>query len=596
MIAVSQADVPELSIDGWRVLKELGNGGFAVVVLGEKNGRRAAIKLARHREESGDEKQTHARVLREVTALLLLDHPNIVKHQGYGYTERGGLYLVLEYVEGWTLAEWLERKHPTIREILQAFESLASAMSYMHGRGILHRDLKLLNVLIRKSDGQPVIIDFSCATHGAAEDLTDEGLPPGTDRYRAPEQFRWLREHRDEHRARYAYQVADEIFALGVMLYELLTDPRPTKVDVRFGVNSPVASPPPARALNARVPEALSDLVECILSRDPTKRPVDTEVLRRELGELLADPADAYLSPAHPPSHQLQGEKGGAGEVAPLALPVDSLRPRAARSKVRALLEGIVVALVLAVLVGGAGAWLQSGKQASSPPPERPQMASPAPISGPPRSPPPAMSIEPIPQSGPAAGQGQQKEGPTVKTPSEVATDRRGARAQPTRSAALAECATMTLVAALAAGCPGAQIRPESFTCPAGAQDAMREDLHWPEGENFVLTLDATHDPDSDVWFVAGGDVVGIVPKGVPAPQRALAPPGTRFFGKAYFLSDKMGRSEGPALVIRYDRVKLPGQDERPVCFVAERPAKEYTDGRVRARNVGSGDVVSRWP
>jgi eukaryotic-like serine/threonine-protein kinase len=199
-------------IDGWRVLKELGDGGFAVVYLVEKNGQRRALKVARHREASGDEKQTHARSKRELTVLSMLAHPNIVTLCGHGYAEAGNFYLALEYVDGWTLGEWKERKHPTFHEILRVCVKIAAALAYMHSRGILHRDLKLSNVLIRKSDGDPIIIDFSCATYTQAADLTESGLPPGTDRFRAPEQFSFLREHRDEQRARYAFQVADEIW------------------------------------------------------------------------------------------------------------------------------------------------------------------------------------------------------------------------------------------------------------------------------------------------------------------------------------------------------------------------------------------------
>ncbi len=189
------------------------------------------------------------------------------------------------------------------------------------------------------------------------------------------------------------------------------------------------------------------------------------------------------------------------------------------------------------------------------------------------------------------------KEGSTVKTtPSPKAPTQGRPPGGRTKATAVADCATMTLVAALAAGCPGAQIRPESFTCPSGAEETMREDLRWEINEPFSLTLDSRQGPYDQVWFTAGADVVGVVPKGVEPRQRAVAPPGTRFYGKAYFLSDRMGRSEGPALVIRYDRVKLPGQDERPVCFVVESPAKGYEDGRVKSFNSGGGYVVDRWP
>jgi eukaryotic-like serine/threonine-protein kinase len=204
-------------VDGWHVSRELGDGGFGIVYLAEKNGKPYALKVARHREASGDDKQTHARMVREATTLLMLDHPNVIRPRGHGYAEAGNMYVALDYVDGWTLAEWKELKHPTIHEILQVFVKLASALSYMHRRGVLHRDLKLVNVLIRKSDGEPIIIDFGCATYSLAEDLTEEGLPPGTERFRAPEQVRFEREHKDNRQARYAFKVADEIFALGAM-------------------------------------------------------------------------------------------------------------------------------------------------------------------------------------------------------------------------------------------------------------------------------------------------------------------------------------------------------------------------------------------
>ncbi|AEI62832.1 serine/threonine protein kinase [Corallococcus macrosporus] len=595
---------PGSLIDGWQVSKALGDGGFAFVFLGEKNGKHRAIKVAQHRESSGDAKQTHARTLRELIALLMLDHPNIVRPQGYGFAESGNLYLALDYVDGWTLAEWAERKHPTVREVLDVFEKLAGALSYMHGRGILHRDLKLSNVLIRKSDGEPVIIDFSCATYTLAEHLTDGGLPPGTDRYRAPEQFQFLREHKDERRDRYAFQVADEIFAVGVMLHELLTDPRPTEFRARFDLNNPAFPPPPPRLANSRVPAALSDLVASLLSRDPTRRPVDAEALRRELADLRADPAVEYDVPAHPPSEQRRGELLPEPVPTVLVLPPGprSLKRHVAMFKSPRVRSrwGVGIAIALTFIVGAVVWHSSSGSGPSTEPhvtvgPRPPS----SPHSAPPNPAPPAMS-PPGPSPVNALGQANAsapKEGSTVKTPSpEVPTSRRTSRGQK-KVAGIVECASLSLVAALAAGCPGAQIRPESFTCPAGAEEAMREHLHWEVGERFALQLDDRGPFFGQTWFTAGSEVVGVVPKGHNSDrQHAVAPTGTRFYGKVYYLSDKMGRADGPALVVRYDRVKLPGQDEQPICFVVEGTVYRFKDGKVKASNQNMGKVVHRWP
>jgi serine/threonine protein kinase len=127
---------------------------------GLQHGKASAIKVARHREESGDTGRTHAGAKREVAVLLLLHHPNIIRPRGYGYLPDGRVWCALEYVDGWTLGEWKERTHPTFREILRVFAKLAGAMAYMHSRTAFHRDLKLSNVMIRRSSGEPVILDL----------------------------------------------------------------------------------------------------------------------------------------------------------------------------------------------------------------------------------------------------------------------------------------------------------------------------------------------------------------------------------------------------------------------------------------------------
>jgi len=579
---------------GWHVLRELGNGGFAVVYLAEDNRKQYALKLARHREASGDEKQTHARMLRELSIITSLSHPNIVSHRGSGYTEAGNVFLVLDYVEGWTLGEWKERKHPTAHEILRVFAKIVSALAYMHGLGVLHRDLKLANVLIRKSDGEPVIVDFSCATYALAEALTDGGLPPGTDRYRAPEQFSFLQEHKDEHRARYAFQVADEIFAVGAMLYELLTDPRPTERRNRFTLNSLFEAPPPARALNARVPEALSDLVEDILSREPARRPVDTEALQRELAELLADQGPDYSVPVHPPSEQRQPEPS-EGEA-----PVTSEPTRTPRSrKLGALAAGAAVAVLAAVMA----LRLFPGTVPMPPAephvaarPERPRNTPSAPL----KAAPPDMSA-PAPTLPGDAGSSTaavQKEGSTVKTqPPEAPKQARTGRGQ--KVSPLPDvCKALPVVAALAAGCPGVQVRPEPFECPSGAVQAMTEELRWRINERFSVDIDDRHSQSARLWFSAGSEVVGVVPKGIPrGRQREVAPPGTRFLGgKVYLIPARTRDGEPGRVVVKYDRVKVPGKDELPVCFVVDAPTYELKDTAGKTANGSSGYPVDRWP
>ena len=579
-----------LFIDGWHVLKELGNGGFAVVYLVEKNGLRRAVKVARHRQASGDDKQTHARLKRELTVLSMLDHPNIVALCGHGYAEAGNFYLALEYVDGWTLDEWKERKHPTFHEILRVFVKIAAALAYMHSRGILHRDLKLANVVIRKSDGEPVIIDFGCATYEQAADLTESGLPPGTDRFRAPEQFTYLREHREEHRAKYAFQVADEIFAVGAMLYELLTDPRPTEERPRETLNSPFDPPTPPRARNPRVPEALGDLVESMLSRDPADRPIDTDALHRELAELEAHPGADYQALAHLPSEQRRPERSNVGE------PVEQDAGR--WSKLRALggRVGAVVRRSGKVLAAGAAATVALAAVALWLRPQTPESVaepivatSPTPPAAAPDMSPlaPAPVVGTLPTPAPVS-----EEGSTVKTP--PPEDPKEARRQKTSSGSDMR-KVVPIVCSIAAGCTGVPVKPDAFTCPEGAV-ASRKQLHWGETERFSLVVDDRYNPWGDVWLRAGDTVVGVVPEGATPSQAEIAPPGTRFLGgKVYVWPEKTASGRPGRVVVKYERVKLPRQEEVPVCFVVDVGALELKDDSAKTSNRTAGFVRDYW-
>jgi serine/threonine protein kinase len=606
---------PTTAIDGWKVVKELGDGGFAVVYLVEKDGKLYALKLARHREASGDDKQTHARTLREVAILLTMDHPNILKPRGFGYLPDGRVYLVLDYVDGWTLGEWVERKHPTAHEILRVFVKIATALAYMHARGVLHRDLKLINILIRKSDGEPVIIDFSCATHTRAEDLTDGGLPPGTDRYRAPEAFRFLREHKDEHRARYAFQVADEIFAVGAMLYELLTDPRPMEDRPRPVLNSAIRPPTPAKELNPRVPEALSDLVDSLLSRDPARRPVDTEAMQRELAELLADLSAEYMAPVHPPSEQRPEN--------PVETASGNERPEKGPVKIwwglrkKLVVGGAVGAVVLMTAIttyarlgrGFRDPSSEGAKQAMSQP-ERvvataPPSQSPGPMgheSPPPASVPAGTSATETDPS-PTVTASIQKEGSNVKTLEPETTKQ--ARTPHGQKSPLSPtmCKALSFLAAVAAGCTGVPVRPDPFECPERAQTVMLDQQRWFDGYRFALGLDDRFDRDSRGVFRLGAEVVGLVPQtGLDSEQRKMGPPpGTRFWGRVYVDPQDQGAKDTgqpAALLVKYERMKLPGQEEVPVCIIG-RSVHVYSmdkDGTTSARNSGEGKVVTSYP
>jgi serine/threonine-protein kinase len=144
----------------YRIRSWKGGGAYGEVYECGSKGRPYALKLSKHRQSSDDPGKTDQRLLRELVCLVQLDHPNIAKAQGWTRTEEGYGYLVLEYVEGRTLAQWLQETRPTFGQVLRVYARLADALAYMHARGVRHRDVSLLNVMVRKADGEPVLIDL----------------------------------------------------------------------------------------------------------------------------------------------------------------------------------------------------------------------------------------------------------------------------------------------------------------------------------------------------------------------------------------------------------------------------------------------------
>ncbi|WP_177233625.1 serine/threonine protein kinase [Stigmatella erecta] len=620
-------------IDGWKVVRALGGGGFGAVLLVEKDGKLFALKFALHREASRDDKRTHARTLRELAILLTVVHPNIIKPHGYGKypdARKGNVFVVLDYVEGWTLAQWVERKHPTAKEIIRVFRKIAAALAYLHARGILHRDLKLSNVLIRKSDGEPIIIDFGCAIHAHAEELTDFPIPPGTPRYHPPQVFRFARENKNKPGARYPFQVADELFALGVMFYEVLTEPRPTEEDGKPVLNSLREVPASPRVKNSRVPEALSALVMDLLEREPENRPESAEAVERELAELEEHKGQEYAAPVHSPSEQRAPPEDAdliqlpkterRGMAARLALHVGALTARVLRSRKELAMGGAVAA---AVLTAALALWLSPREQRTPPPETHAPLVASAPSASP--TAPPASPVgtdaqgmkapaESTPPTGqvvdpePAAPAAEQKEGSTVTTEKPDAFKQAPtARAQKQQRSAptaefLAWCKSFAIVgtvAAVAAACPGAQVRPEPFECPAGAWELMDKEWKWSDLGVRVL-LDDRFKEVGDAWLQSG-PVVGVSLQDTQETRsKKPVPVGTRFIGHLWVVPEPSRSGKPGHVVVRYDRVEFPNGDKAPVCLLAggdrTLPVEELKDGTGRVTGmVGRARPVERW-
>jgi eukaryotic-like serine/threonine-protein kinase len=230
-------------------VKELiGQGGMGAVYLARQMAldRLIALKLVRPREAD----PTFAeRFVREAKAMARLNHPHVVAVFESG--EAGGLpYLVMEYVDGVTLRDAMRERKLTPAEALAIVPQVCDALEYAHGQGIVHRDVKPENILIGR-DGRVKIADFGLAkvTDPAGVSLTGTRQAMGTPHYMAPEQ--WEKPGEVDHRA--------DIYALGVVLYELLTGELPIG---RFD--------PPSHKL--RLDVRLDEVVLRALAKEPDRR------------------------------------------------------------------------------------------------------------------------------------------------------------------------------------------------------------------------------------------------------------------------------------------------------------------------------------
>ena len=317
---------PGQMVSDWRIVRRIGRGGYAVVYEVEKDGERFALKVACQTERSLDPKQTDARARREVACLQQLNHRHIIRMLGQGrwpHARSGFHYIVLDFVDGYTLARWVERTNPTPHEVVVLFLKLFDALEHMHSKNVLHRDLSLRNIMVTK-DGEPVIIDFGAADYATAEELTDGPLPPGTPRNRSPEAQAFWDENRLKHGARYAFKATDDIFALGANLYDVLTDPSPERTERQPVLNSMLTTPPtPHRKTKGRVPAELSAYAMKLISRDLEVRPATAKDARRPLVDLVRFEGDTWREiPLHPAAAQLPREPADEEPV-----PVEAREP-----------------------------------------------------------------------------------------------------------------------------------------------------------------------------------------------------------------------------------------------------------------------------
>ncbi|HYK85320.1 MAG TPA: protein kinase [Ktedonobacteraceae bacterium] len=248
-----------LTLGRYELRRRVAQGGMAEVYLAydRRVRRQVAVKVLYGRDES-----FVRRFEREALAVGTLSHDHILPLYDFG-EQRPWYYLVMPYVEGGTLREYLlKRKRLSLEEAASFLDQIASALQYAHDHGVVHRDVKPSNILLRR-DGYAYLVDFGLAkAMMGAESLTNSGAMIGTPEYMAPEQSNGLNDYRSD------------IYSLGVILYQMLTGRVP------FTAESPVAislkhiqtQPTPPHELNPDIPQSIEEIILKAMAKDPNER------------------------------------------------------------------------------------------------------------------------------------------------------------------------------------------------------------------------------------------------------------------------------------------------------------------------------------
>ena len=292
---------------GRYVIEEaIGEGGMATVYRAHHkiNDRVVGVKIMS--PMLATDPIVRERFRREARSAQKLAHPNIIEIFDQGDTDDGTAFIVMELLQGESLAPVISRGPLDIDRAIHVMIQIARGVARAHDLEVIHRDIKPENIfLCRRDDGSDLVkvLDFGIAKSRQDSRLTNQGELFGTPQYMSPERI--MGKDSGE---------ASDIYALGVVFFEMLTGELPFNAPdiATFFVKHMEEPPPPVRSLNVRVPSSLDDLVQRMLAKNPNDRPVDAHRVHQDLLEIIRE-REALAPPS-------AADEGASMSVAPITL------------------------------------------------------------------------------------------------------------------------------------------------------------------------------------------------------------------------------------------------------------------------------------
>ena len=276
----AQRLIGKLVLGQYELVEILGQGGMSVVYKGRHRITEQPVALKILPPELAAHSQVKSRFLEEARALAQLDHPNIVHLYNFG-EENGSFVLAMQFVGGKTWERLIfENQRLSWPVTARISVDVLRALEYAHGRGIVHRDMKSSNVLVRAADGSATVMDFGIAKMTTSSRLTATGQTMGTVRYMSPEQVRGQ-----------DVDASTDIYSLGATMYESLTGETPFDGSTHFEIMTKHLSDTP-RSLRQRgvdVPKELEDAVLRCLAKVPGERFNSARELRKVIEGVLRE-------------------------------------------------------------------------------------------------------------------------------------------------------------------------------------------------------------------------------------------------------------------------------------------------------------------
>lgn len=282
------ADLIGRNLGPYRVLAQIGQGGMATVYKAYQPAMDRQVALKVLPPHFMQDPSFVERFEREARTIARLEHPHILPVHDYGQSDDGTTYIVMRYIDAGTLSDRLKRGPMPLPDALRLFEQIADALDYAHEQGVLHRDIKPSNVLVDNRN-QPFLTDFGLARMVEGNSNLTGSIILGTPAYMAPE----LGEGRP------ANHLTD-IYALGVVLYELLTGQPPFEAETPLAVmlkhmTDPLPLP---RDVNPNIPPTIEKVVLKSLAKEPEDRFQSVQALLDALQDARADiPIQAITPP-----------------------------------------------------------------------------------------------------------------------------------------------------------------------------------------------------------------------------------------------------------------------------------------------------------